>query len=161
MRASGSGKVVYNDSHDEAGNSPGSARTICLAVNNAPLIGATRIWAEARVRVAAGLALLSAGTPMFFMGEEVGAQEPYRYNDFLAHREDLVGLSTGTGRFLFAYYRDLIALSRATPSIRSRNIDPFLADDSNCLIAFLRWNEDANCWSWRASTRSLSIKAIG
>jgi 1,4-alpha-glucan branching enzyme len=72
MRASGSGKVVYNDSHDEAGNSPGSARTICLAVNNAPLIGATRIWAEARVRVAAGLALLSAGTPMFFMGEEVG-----------------------------------------------------------------------------------------
>jgi 1,4-alpha-glucan branching enzyme len=141
MRASGSGKVVYNDTHDEAGNSPGSARTICLAVNNAPLIGATRIWAEARVRVAAGLALLSAGTPMFFMGEEVGAQEPYRYNDFLQHREDLVGLSSGIGRFLFAYYRDLIALSRGTPAIRSRNVDAFLADDANRLIAFRRWDE--------------------
>jgi 1,4-alpha-glucan branching enzyme len=142
VRASGSGKVVYNDSHDEAGNSPGSARTICLAVNNAPLIGATRIWAEARVRVAAGLTLLSAGTPMFFMGEEVGAQEPYRYNDFLTHREDIVGLKAGIGRFLFAYYRDLIALSRATPSIRSHNIEPLLGDDSNRLIAFRRWDQD-------------------
>jgi 1,4-alpha-glucan branching enzyme len=67
--------VVYHESHDEAGNAEGTMRTLCVAVNNAALIGATRQTAEARVRVVAGLTLLSAGTPMFFMGKEVGATQ--------------------------------------------------------------------------------------
>jgi 1,4-alpha-glucan branching enzyme len=50
-------------------------------------------------------------------------------------------LSTGIGHFLFAYYRDLIALSRGTPAIRSRNVDVFLADDANRLIGFRRWDD--------------------
>ena len=29
------GKIVYHESHDEAGNAGGSARTMCVAVNNA------------------------------------------------------------------------------------------------------------------------------
>ena len=62
------------------------------------------LWALARYRrlslansrrVAFGLSLLSAGTPMFFMGEEVGAQKPYRFNDFLANREDIKGDRAG------------------------------------------------------------------
>jgi 1,4-alpha-glucan branching enzyme len=144
LAQSGTGKVVYNDSHDEAGNSAGSARTIRLAVNNAPLVGETRFWAEARIRVAAALALLSAGTPMFFMGEEVGAAEPYRYDDFLVHREDFRALRAGSGRALFHCYRDLIALSRESAAIRSRNIEILYTHDENRIVAFRRWerNED-------------------
>jgi 1,4-alpha-glucan branching enzyme len=144
LASSGTGKVVYNDSHDEAGNSEGSARTIRLAVNNAPLVGETRFWAEARIRVAAALTLLSAGTPMFFMGEEVGAAEPYRYDDFLVHREDFRALRAGSGAALFRCYRDLITLGRESAAIRSRNIDILYTHDQNRILAFRRWqgNED-------------------
>ena len=72
-----SNQVVFHESHDEAGNAPGAARTIRVAVNGAPLFGATRTAAEARSRLCFGLSLLSAGTPMFFMGEEIGAQRQY------------------------------------------------------------------------------------
>ncbi len=40
-------KIVYHESHDDCGNRTGSARTMWLAVNGAPLVGTTRTWAEA------------------------------------------------------------------------------------------------------------------
>ena len=141
LAASGGAKVVYNESHDDCGNRDGSARTLVLAVNYVPLVGETRQWAEARVRFAAAMTLLSAGTPMFFMGEEVGAQRPYRYDDFLANREDILGLANGDGAALMAFYRDLIALSQSSGGIRSRNIDVIHAHDDNRVIGFLRWDE--------------------
>ena len=141
LTTSGAERVVYNESHDDCGNRPGSARTIWLAVDGAPLIGDTRRWAEARVRFAAGMTLLSAGTPMFFMGEEIGAQKFYRYNDFMQNREDIIGDSTGTGAALFRYYQDLIHLSETSAAIRSRNIDVSIADDANRVIAFHRWDD--------------------
>src|SRR5205807_9776064 len=49
-------KVGYNESHDEAGNAGGTQRTILVAVNGASLVGTTRDYAEARCRVAFGLA---------------------------------------------------------------------------------------------------------
>jgi 1,4-alpha-glucan branching enzyme len=134
-------KVVYAESHDDCGNRDGSARTIVLAVNGAPLLGETRSWAEARVRFAAGMALLSTGTPMFFMGEEIGAQKPYRYDSFLQNREDIVGDAGGVGANLFAYFKALIRLSADTPAIRSRNIDVGYTDNANRVIAFHRWDE--------------------
>jgi 1,4-alpha-glucan branching enzyme len=90
LHATGTKRVVYNESHDEAGNSGGpfrdpewntldkdkeftSHRTIMVAVNGAPLIGETRRYAEARCRFAYGVTVLSAGIPMFLFGEEVGA----------------------------------------------------------------------------------------
>ena len=141
LRTSGNAKVVYNESHDDCGNRAGSARTMVTAVNGAALVGETRRWAEARVRFAAGLTLLSAGTPMFFMGEEVGAAQPYRYDDFAAHREDILGLAQRTGAQLFGFYRDLIALSIDHPAIRSRNIAVLEANDANRVIAFHRWDD--------------------
>jgi len=89
LTAGADNHTVYHESHDEAGNSyyiyyiengqrVYSARTIAVAVNNAPLVGDTRRFAEARVHFAAGMALLGPGAPMFFMGEEVGASRPYR-----------------------------------------------------------------------------------
>src|SRR5208337_4882752 len=81
LEQSANGKLIYHESHDEAGNSyyeEGgqriySARTIMVAVNDAPLVGETRHYAEGRVHFAAAQTLLGPGIPMFFMGEEVGA----------------------------------------------------------------------------------------
>jgi 1,4-alpha-glucan branching enzyme len=140
LRTSGNRKIVYTESHDDCGNREGSARTIVVAVDGAPLIGDTRRWAEARVRVAAAMTLLSAGTPMFFMGEEIGAERPYRYNDFLANREDILGETARDGARLFRFYRDLIDFSLHHGAIRSRNIEVAGCHDANRVIAFHRWD---------------------
>jgi 1,4-alpha-glucan branching enzyme len=138
LYASKFNKVVYNESHDEAGNAGGTQRTIVCAVNGAPLVGATRDYAEARCRVAFGLSLLSAGTPMFFMGEEVGAEKPYRFNDFLQNREDIAAERAGTGAKLFGYYQDLNRFSRRHSATRSQDIDIIHVIGGNRLIAFTR-----------------------
>lgn len=133
-------QVVFHESHDEAGNAPGTARTMVTAVNGAALIGATRAAAEARCRLCAGLSVLSAATPMFFMGEEIGAQRRYTYDGFIRNREDILGERTGNGRQLFRYYQDLISLSRRTRAIRSHNIDILHQSNQNRVIAFKRWS---------------------
>ncbi|MGH9173106.1 MAG: alpha amylase C-terminal domain-containing protein, partial [Vicinamibacterales bacterium] len=133
---------VFHESHDEAGNAGGTARTIVVAVNHAPLVGPTRTRAEARSRVCCGLSLLSAGTPMFFMGEEIGAQSRYTYDNFLAAREDIFGQRTGSGRALFRFYQDLITLVRRLRSMRSQNIDILHQSNSNRIVAFKRWTGD-------------------
>ena len=140
MRTSGNAKVVYSESHDDCGNrarfGPGDLGS---AVDGAALVGETRTWAEARVRFRRpAMNMLSAGTPMFFMGEEVGAAKFYRYDDFVANREDILGLAQGDGAKLFGFYRDLIALSVDHSAIRSRNIDVLVTDDANRVIAFHR-----------------------
>ena len=98
--------------------------------------------AEAHSRVCFGLSLLSAGTPMFFMGEETGAQNRYTYNKFLSSREDILGERNGSGKALFRFYQELITLTRRLPSIRSHNIDILHVSDSNRVIAFKRWSGD-------------------
>lgn len=130
--------IVYNESHDEAGNDAGSQRTLPCASNSAPLVGATRTYAEARVRVAFGLSLFSAGTPMFFMAEEVGAQNPYTYNDFINHREDISGLRAGTGANLFRFYQDAIRFSGRHDAVRSQAIDIIHVNNGARVIAFTR-----------------------
>jgi 1,4-alpha-glucan branching enzyme len=112
-----------------------------LAVNGAPLVGETRNWAEARARFAAGMTLLSAGTPMFFMGEEIGAANPYTYDRFMQNREDLIGAAKGAGARLFRYYQDLIRLSERNAAIRSRMIEIAVTDNDNRVIAFHRWDD--------------------
>lgn len=150
LAESGHRKVVYHESHDEAGNSYyveggqriESKRTIMSASNGAPLIGETRRYAEARSRFAIGMSLLSAGTPMFLMGEEIGAQKPYRYGDFLENREDLFGERTGHGKQLFRFYQDLIQLriNRYNTALRSHEIDLIHVHNANRVIAFRRWD---------------------
>lgn len=145
-------QVIYHESHDEAGNSKyrvgdheeSSARTIAVAVNNAPLVGDTRRYAEARVRVTAGLTLLARGIPMFFMGEEVGAKEPYRYYDFLQHRENFVELKENIGALLFLFYKNLIELRQSYASFHSDNFSIVHVHNENRIVAFRRWatNED-------------------
>jgi 1,4-alpha-glucan branching enzyme len=137
--------VVYPESHDEAGNSEWgngqhSGRTPSIAVNYAPLVGDTRRYAEARTRFSAGMALLSAGTPMFFMGEECGDTELYRYkpDDFLQHRIDFQAAAAGDGRHLFSFFRSLITLRRTVPALRSGTIEILHTHDDNRVLAFTR-----------------------
>jgi 1,4-alpha-glucan branching enzyme len=146
LAASGGHKVVYHESHDEAGNGRLTDRTINVAVNGAPLIGPTRQAAEARVRVVAGITLLSAGTPMFLFGEEVGAQRQFLYGKVLANREDYVGLRGAEGANLFNFYTALIRLrlDPLKPALRSRNIEVVFVHNADRLIAFRRWNETQN-----------------
>ena len=135
-------RVVFHESHDEAGNADWTHRTIVTAVNEAALIGPTRLVAEARSRVCFGLSLLSAGTPMFFMGEEIGAQKDYKYDNFIAHREDIAGERVANGEAMFRFYQDLISLGRRLRSIRSHDIDILHHANANRVIAFKRWSGD-------------------
>lgn len=137
-------KVVYHESHDEAGNSEyakvyHSARTLIVAggYSDDPSI---RAIAEARTRVVAGLTILSPGTPMFLMGEEVGATKPYRYNDFLLNREDFVALRADAGARLFSYYQDLIALRRRASPLCSPQVQVVHVHTGNRILSFRRWD---------------------
>jgi 1,4-alpha-glucan branching enzyme len=142
------GRVIYHESHDQAGNASYkvgpvevfSARTLQVAVNDQ--LDGNRRWAEARCRVACALTLLSPGVPMFFMGEEVGARQPYRYNDWIDHREDLAGLRRGDGALLFAFYRDVIRLRRGSEALIGPYVEIAHVHDQNRVIAFLRWLGD-------------------
>ncbi len=113
-----------------------------VAVNGAAIFGPTRSAAEARSRVCCGLSLLSAGTPMFFMGEEIGAQKPYTFDNFINNREDIVNERTGNGAAMFRFYQELISLIRRLRSIRSHNIDILHQSNSNRVLAFKRWEGD-------------------
>ena len=138
---SGTQKVVYHESHDEAGNSQYSRRTIVTAVNSAPLLGLTRNYAEARCRFCFGMAMLSPGTPMFLFGEEIGAQKDYKYDTFLYNRENLLAERQGNGQRLFTFYRDLINLRLSHSGLRSHASYILHVHNTNRILAFLRWDD--------------------
>jgi 1,4-alpha-glucan branching enzyme len=141
--ATGRKTVVYHESHDEAGNSEHSRRTLMAAVaagrGAAPPTGEVRRIAEARCRFAAGMNLLSAGTPMFLMGEEIGAVKDFTFDGFIENREDLRAERLGQGRHLFRFYRDLIRLRRRHHTFATPNLDIVLAHNQDRVLAFHRW----------------------
>ncbi len=143
LEASSRKTVVYHESHDEAGNSEHSARTLMVAIaandDTPPPTGELRSIAEARVRFVAGMTLLSAGTPMFLMGEEVGAVKDFTYDGFLENREDLLGERNGAGRYLFRFYRDLIRLRQRHHTFATANIQTVLVHNADRVLAFHRW----------------------
>lgn len=140
LLASAGAKVVYSEIHDEVGNEPNTRRTIVEAVNGAPLVGETRWYAEARCRFAFGSLLGSAGTPIFFMAEEVGSQNNFPLDSagILAAREDIVGEASTTGANLFAFYSAMIAFRRAHQSLRGGAIAVVYTDNDNRVIAWTR-----------------------
>ncbi|MCK1552313.1 alpha amylase C-terminal domain-containing protein [Bradyrhizobium sp. 177] len=158
LSASGSRRVVYNESHDEAGNSAGpvldpqwdskdkdkkhtSHRSIVVAAGGAPLVGDTRRYAEARCRFAYGVTVLSAGTPMFLFGEEVGAEHRFKYDAVLQNREDLFALRNGAGANLFRFYADINRFRLGSPALRSRNIEVVYSSNDSRVLAFTRWRD--------------------
>jgi 1,4-alpha-glucan branching enzyme len=75
---------------------------------------------------------------MFFMGEEIGAQKPYRFDSFITNREDLIGERAGNGAKLFRFYQDAIRFSRRHTAARSQEIDIIHVLGANRVIAFTR-----------------------
>lgn len=143
MRGSSNKTVIYHESHDEAGNSEHSRRTLMVAIaagpDTPPPEGELRAIAEARCRFVAGMSMLGAGTPMFLMGEEVGAIKDFTYHGVLEAREDLVGLRRGSGCLLFGYYSELIGLRRRHQALATPNLDIHYVHNEDRLIAFRRW----------------------
>jgi 1,4-alpha-glucan branching enzyme len=141
--ATGRKTVVYHESHDEAGNSEHSRRTLMAAVaagHGAPApTGELRRIAEARCRFVAGMSLLSAGTPMFLMGEEIGAVKDFTFDGFLENREDLLGERLGEGRHLFRFYRDIIRLRRRHHTFATPNLEVVSVHNQDRIVAFRRW----------------------
>jgi len=148
LEATGRKTVVYHESHDEAGNSEHSARTLMVAIaadgDAEPPTGELRRVAEARVRFVAGMTLLSAGTPMFLMGEEVGLVKNFTYDGFLQNREDLLAARDGAGRYLFRFYQDLIRLRQRHQTFASANIETVLVHNADRILAFRRWKGPEN-----------------
>lgn len=148
LAATGRKTVVYHESHDEAGNSEHSQRTLMVAIaaskETPPPAGELRAIAEARCRFVAGITLLSAGTPMFLMGEEVGAIKPFTFDGFMENREDLLGERRGAGHKLFRFYRDLIRLRRRHHTFATPNLEVVLAHNEHRLLAFHRWKGPEN-----------------
>lgn len=138
LALSGQQRIVYHKDHDEVGNAHNTARTLRLAVNNAPLDGSTRAYAEARSRVVFALAALSAGTPMFVMGEEIASINPMPYQDFRSYRDDFPTAVAGDGSRLFAFYQTLIRFRLGTPALCSRDVELLYTSDADRVIVFLR-----------------------
>jgi 1,4-alpha-glucan branching enzyme len=135
--------VVYHESHDEAGNSEHSGRTLMVAIaagkGTPKPEGELRRIAEARCRFVAGMTFLAAGTPMFLMGEEIGAHQDFTYDGFMEHREDLLGERGGAGRFLFRFYADVIRLRRRHRALSTANIEIMKVHNADRVLAFHRW----------------------
>jgi 1,4-alpha-glucan branching enzyme len=144
LAATGRKTVVYHESHDEAGNSEHSGRTLMVAIaaekGAPPPEGQLRAIAEARCRFVAGMTFLSAGTPMFLMGEEIGAVKDFTYDGFLENREDLHGARAGVGKNLFRFYSDLIRLRRRHRALSTPNIEIRHIHNAERVLAFHRWN---------------------
>jgi 1,4-alpha-glucan branching enzyme len=146
----GQHKVVYHMSHDEAGNSgkedsdpdKRSHRTLVQAIHGGANLIKSRTWAEARSRFALGMSLLSAGTPMFLMGEEVGFINDYTWNDYLRRREDLNTKRQGEGARLFRFYQDLIAFRKDHRSVRGRQLVVLHASCDNRVLVFRRNHDE-------------------
>ncbi|MCL2709374.1 MAG: alpha-amylase family glycosyl hydrolase [Planctomycetaceae bacterium] len=139
-------KIAYHISHDEAGNSDRfnadpdkrTHRTIMLAVRN-NLNAASRPHAEARCRVAFGVTLFSAATPLFLFGEEVAFQRDFLYDDVKLRREDIYRLKKTTGQKMFDFYHDAIQLRHHEKALRSKNIEILHVHNDNRILAFRRW----------------------
>lgn len=134
----GQKKVVFGESHDEAGNAKETARTVVVAVNHAPLVGTTRRFAEARCRFAFAMAVLSAGTPMLLAGDEVATTTMMKHDKPLEAKVDFLGERNGAGAKLFACYSDVIKFRLRRAAVRSHELRVIHAHDESRIIAFLR-----------------------
>ncbi len=138
-------KIVYHISHDEAGNSgrddpdphKRSHRTLTLAVAGIP-DAKERPIAEARARVAFGLAIASPGSPMFLFGEEVGFVNDFYYDKVLAYREDILACRETTGKEIFEFYKDAIRLRSDHVALRLGTLEILHVNDANRVLAFRR-----------------------
>jgi 1,4-alpha-glucan branching enzyme len=103
----------------------------------------SRSWyARSRSRVATGLLLTAPGTPLLFMGEEFLEDKLWSDSPGQADRliwwDGALGADRHMADFL-RHTRDLIALRRSQPALRSEPVSVFQVDEDNRVLAFHRW----------------------
>lgn len=96
--------ITFLENHDQIAN---FGRSLHLRLLSSP----------ARYRAMTGLWLLSPGTPMFFQGQEYGAETPFHY--FADHAGDLAeSVTRGRQEFMLQF------ADQDTPEMRARFADP-------------------------------------
>jgi 1,4-alpha-glucan branching enzyme len=125
--------VRYLESHDEAAQT----RLARVIDNNDPY----SVWAIGRSKLAQGLALLTAGIPMFLQGGEW--LEDTAFGSGSANRIDW---SKATSRApIVQFFHDLIAVRKGNCGFRANaGYQVHHVDDTNNVIAFHRWCTDGN-----------------
>lgn len=107
-----------------------------------------RSWfARSRTRVATGISLAAPGIPMLFMGQEFLEDKQWSDN-FDFHAGLLLhwaGIDAGDPQMVdhVRFTADLLALRRREPALRARGFRPVHASDTDRVLAFHRWVEDA------------------
>jgi 1,4-alpha-glucan branching enzyme len=104
-------------------------------------------YACSRSRAATGLLLTMPGIPMLFMGEEFLEDKPWS-DDVDGHPELRLfwpGLDAPDPamRDFLRFTRELIAVRRQYPALRSEGVALIHAHDDNRVLAFQRWVPDA------------------
>lgn len=109
--------------------------------------GNSRSWyARSRARVVTALLFTAPGIPMLFMGQEMledknWSDNPRQFAGTLIWWDGL--RQDRAMREHHAFTRDLIALRRRQPALRSEAINVYHVDDGNRVLAFHRWLEGA------------------
>jgi len=126
-------RVIYTESHDEAGASSGKSR---VPEQISPG-DADSYWAKKRSTLGAGLVFTSPGIPMLFMGQEFLEDGAWQDSDPL----DWTKNTTFAG--IKSLYTDLISLRRNldghTKGLLGKNVNVFHVNNTNKVIAFHRW----------------------
>ena len=126
-------RVIYTESHDEAGSASGNAR---LPEKIWPG-NADSYYSKKRSTLGAGLVLTSPGIPMLFMGQEF-------LEDGAWHDDTPLDWSkTTTYAGIVELYTDLIRLRRNlsnnTRGLMAKNVNAFHVNNTDKLIAYHRW----------------------
>jgi 1,4-alpha-glucan branching enzyme len=104
-----------------------------------------RSWyARSRSRVAEALLLTAPGIPQLFMGQEFLEDKPWDVPPDGPYLLWWEGLTAGIDRAMgdhLRFTRELIALRRAQPALRSDNVNAFFRSDNDRVLAFHRWLE--------------------
>ncbi len=99
-------------------------------------------YARSRTRVATALLLTAPGVPMLFMGQELLERDLWSdnpNNDAALVSWDGLDGSDPDARDFHRFTRDLLALRRRHPALRSDPVNCFHSDDENRVLAFHRW----------------------
>lgn len=126
-------RVIYTESHDEAGASSGKSRVPEQIWPG----NADSYYSKKRSTLGAGLVLTSPGIPMLFMGQEFLEDGAWSDGDPLDWSKN----TTFAG--IRELYADLIRLRRnaggLTRGLMGKNVSVYHVNNTNKVIAFHRW----------------------
>lgn len=133
----GWGNILFTETHDSAGDLNYGSRLPVQIDGSDP----TSYYARKRSTLGIVLALTSPGIPMLLEGQEMLTTQQFGSGN------PLDWTRTSTYSRIVWLYRDLIRLRRnldgLSSGLKGVNVNVFLADDTNKMIAYRRWSTGA------------------